>query len=302
MQKHTTNHTLSVLLIGVIAIAGLLASACGASSGADDSASEQVSLFPGASPTGDDGAQEDSGQTNSGQTDSGQTDTAPVGATQDAGSGGTADLGPPPDPVPDIEPRISKTGFNPDLSCFEQTSLSEEQAVANSMAMLDELSATFPELGQPAAKSVAAAFGLCEVDLADATGVLAQGELGRQFHQLTLAVASPRYFDFVEVYKGLPCLIAGSDYGVPIVTDADLVRLVHAVNTAALIQLQPTNEEIEEIARTLAADFFGSMEDALNDGPADESFEPGPPEDITCEQMLENVEIAEALRAQGLEI
>lgn len=304
MKTFTTNHTLSFLLFGVIAIAGLLASACGASSGGEGSASEQVSLFPSAAPAGDDGAQEDSGQIGSdpvdfGPVDSGQTDFAPDGFGPTDSS---QDVGQLPDPVQDIEPRVSKTGFNPDLSCFEQASISEQQAVGVALSVLDQVSAAFPELSQPAAKSVAASFGLCEVNMDDVTDVLQQGELGRQFHQLTMAVASPRYFDFVEVYKDLPCLLAGSDYGVPIVTDADLVRLVHAVNEAALIQLQPTNDEIEEIARNLAADFFESMDDALNDEPADESYEPGPPEDITCEQFLENVETAASLRELGLEI
>lgn len=163
------------------------------------------------------------------------------------------------------------------------------QATPETEATPDRLSDVLPELAStPALKALADSYSLCGIPVADVSDLLGQGELGRQYRQLVLAVGSHSYSNFVEAYKQQPCFTA-YEFGQPIATRHRLDAHIAATNTAANMRFNPTDKELADIATQAVADLFGAdanqllfqtqLAISITDGTA------------TCEQFMRNVEV-----------
>ena len=174
--------------------------------------------------------------------------------------------------------------FNPDVTCFEQTAISEEMSTEHARSMLPSLIELFVELGLKQSRALAVAYGLCGVMLPEAQMLVGEGSLGRQYRELVAALTADSYHDFREIYKRQPCILATMELMTHIKSETRLVRLISATETAALINFQPSDEELNTITLQSLSDILEIFDDLLNsDSSAQEPLIAG--EIVTCEQF-----------------
>ena len=174
--------------------------------------------------------------------------------------------------------------FDPDVTCFQQTGFSEEVSTRSAKTMLPSLIELFIELDLNQSRALAVAFSLCDVMLAETETLLQEGALGRQYRELIAALSAGSYMDFRQIYKRQPCILAVMELEAHIESDTRLVRLISAAETAALINFQPTDEELNTLTLQSLGDILSTFDELLN--PDGQVEEPLILEGIvTCEQF-----------------
>ena len=187
---------------------------------------------------------------------------------------------------PDSSPVRDRYGdrFDPDITCFEQTGVSEEATTLNARSMLPDLIELFIDLELGQSRALAVAYSLCDIMLDEPQTLLTEGALGRQYHELIAALSADSYVDFRQIYKRQPCLLAVMELMAHIESETRLVRLIAAAETAALINFQPTDEELNAITLQSLGDILTTFDELLNpDSQAEERLDLEGV--VTCEQI-----------------
>ena len=272
-----TSRKLPVVLLTLTAVLGLVAAACGTSSSRAEPETAVISLG-----SEGDGFSESLGDTGT------EAALGHPAASQEV-TQSEPDLG-----EAEIEPSSAVWHNDPDYDvdsdCFAQNTIGEDAATKQAKSILADVAAVFPEVGDNQAKALAIAFTLCGVELPEVRVILNQGELGSQYRQMVTALTAADYMAFVDTYTKLPCIIGAHDLQIRINTDSRLIRLIDAVNMAALISFQVTNEDLEQVAQHFMGDLMSAFGEALEAG-SDSAVENGSlsnsSQGVSCEEFVQ---------------
>lgn len=201
----------------------------------------------------------------------------------------------------ELEPVGADLTYTKDLTCAEQFPTSEEVTIRNAEAMLGQIQTSFNDIPEDDAKTLALAFSLCGVRYSEVESLLADDELGEQYHDLIHGVFSERYEDFVDTYRNQVCLVASFDGEIEIESESRLNRLIGAVTTAALIFHMPSDEDIEALVDTFIENTIEAIWDQVilgnsveqSDADSDEAFDEEGDFVATssCEMIIRKVDV-----------
>jgi len=290
----------AILLLTPIAVVGLLAAACSSSDSngfvsiANDNESGEEAEGQGAnSPTPETQASPSpSGPENEDEATADNPEIPPE--SDDPQSSDQATSGSQEDEPVSMADRYDDY-YDAELSCFEQSTFSEEKAIRHSMEMVDDIMQAFPALDQSQARSLAIAYGLCEVEFSEVQALLEEGELGRQYRNMIQGLASESYQEFVEVYVRQQCLVVAYDLNYQIETDSRLHRLIGAVGEASLIHFRPGAPELLDVAMELLGELTTAFERALENGfQDDDDIDDLLSQELSCERYKEIIGAAGA--------
>ena len=275
--KQTTK--LSILLLAALATCGLLAAACGASQTSTDTTIRSAVAVEA-------------------PTTAGPVETTPTtAAVTTTTTGDVAETVPPTAaPATVVPTTISQPGPPPgggeeldsQEPCFAKLPADPAAAQRQAEALLPELQTLFPALSAAQAGNLAFPYVQCGVTAADIKAVLAEGELGSQYRRLVAALGAESYRAFLDTYLAQPCLLGAHDFGTNIKPGAKLKELIGAVSGAALIQFEPGQQEMEDIAKGLLTEMMNSFQQALETG-GEAGGQLDNTQPVTCEEFAKSV-------------